>query len=255
MRITYLPSNVGAAGPATYLTTYLVNETLAIDAGCLGFWGTPTDQARVTDIVLTHSHVDHIASLPIFLLNVYRPGKSPVRVHASAPVLESLEKYYLTDSTWLSLDFMRRCDPPMIETFEIESGRAFRVGGLAVLPISVDHTVPTLGVLLQDQTGSVAITSDTGPTDAFWREAAKCPDLRAVFIEASFPDSLEALALESGHLTPKLVAGELAKLGRSVWSIAMHVKPAYYERVVADLARLGQDNIEVVEPGRMYTFD
>lgn len=255
MRIIYLPSSVGASGPACYLTTYLVNETLAIDAGCLGFWGTLTDQARVTDIVLTHSHLDHIASLPIFLLNVYHPDKPPVRVYAGSHVLAALERYYLTDATWMALANMRQANPPMIETIEIEEGKPFVVGEVTILPVSVCHAVPTLGIILQSPSGSVAITSDTGPTELFWRQAAELSDLRALFIEASFPDSMESTALETGHLTPRLVARELDKLGQKVWTIAMHVKAAYYERVVADLGRLGRDNLEVVDPGRLYTFD
>ena len=54
MRIQYLPSTVGDAPPSMYLTTYLVNEELAIDAGVLGYWRTTEEQARVTDVVITH---------------------------------------------------------------------------------------------------------------------------------------------------------------------------------------------------------
>lgn len=254
MRITYLPSSVGECTPATYLTTYIVDESLAIDAGCLGFWSTPSQQAKITDIVLTHSHVDHIASLPIFLLNVYRPDKKSVRVYASAPVLESLHRHYMTDATWLPLEFMQKLTPPMVELIPIQSGQEFQIGAMTILPIEVSHTVPTLGLILRDQVGSVAVTSDTGPTEAFWKAAALVADLKAVFIEASFPSDLESIAVQSGHLTPALLAAELDKLGRRVPAIAMHIKPAYYDRVAAEIAGLNTHEVEVVVPGKPYIF-
>lgn len=252
MRIAYLPSSVAPAEPATSLTTYIVNETTAIDAGCLGLWASPDAQAAVTDVVLTHSHLDHVASLPIFLDNVYRRRQTGVRVYGSAAVLESLAKNYLTDAAWMPLDRMRALDPPMIELVRIEPGRAFSVGGLEILPVEVNHTVPTVGLVLQDDSGAVAITSDTGPTEEFWRAAAAYPDLRAVFVESSFPDSMTALARRSGHLTPTMVAGELDKLSREVRTIAMHVKPGCYERVAEDLTSLGLPQLEVAAPGRRY---
>ena len=254
MRIAYLPSSVAPAEPATWLTTYIVNETTAVDAGCLGLWGAPDAQAAITDVVLTHSHLDHVASLPIFLDNVYRRRQAGVRVYGAAAVLESLAKNYLTDATWMPLDRMLALDPPMIELVRIEPGRAFSVGGLEILPVEVSHTVPTVGLVLQDDSGSVAITSDTGPTEEFWRAVAGRRDLLAVFIETSFPDAMAALARRSGHLTPALAAEELKKLRREVRTIAMHVKPGYYERVAEDIRSLELPQLEAAEPGRRYDF-
>src|SRR5262245_8376441 len=69
MKAMLLPSAL-AAGPHQYLTTFLVNGTVAIDAGSLGLYGSPQDQSRVRHVFLTHAHMDHVASLPIFLENV-----------------------------------------------------------------------------------------------------------------------------------------------------------------------------------------
>jgi len=77
VRVTLAPSSVSSTEEAPclqFLSSYLINDTLAIDAGCLGLFRTPLEQARIKHILISHTHMDHIASLPIFLENVYESG-------------------------------------------------------------------------------------------------------------------------------------------------------------------------------------
>ena len=68
MKITLLPSDLTeSAPPCQFLTTYLINDVVAIDAGSLGFYGGPKQQSAIQHVIITHSHIDHVASLPIFL--------------------------------------------------------------------------------------------------------------------------------------------------------------------------------------------
>src|SRR5262249_60426609 len=80
-----------------FLSTYLVGESVAVDAGCLGLHGSPADQVKVKHLFLTHSHIDHLASLPVFLENVYRPGVPCVTVYGNEAVLDSLRRDFFTD--------------------------------------------------------------------------------------------------------------------------------------------------------------
>ena len=43
-----------------YLTTFLVNGTVAIDAGSLGFFAPPAEPANVEYVFVRHSHADRI---------------------------------------------------------------------------------------------------------------------------------------------------------------------------------------------------
>ena len=70
-----------------YLTTFVVNDVLAIDAGCLGLYGEPDDQARIEHVFLTHSHADHVGTLPIFIENVFAGRDHPVAVHGHADTI------------------------------------------------------------------------------------------------------------------------------------------------------------------------
>src|SRR5437764_600685 len=102
MKLTLLPSALGAAGApaAQYLSSALVNDTIALDAGCLGFHGTPDDQARVRHVLLTHSHLDHVASLPIFLENGHEGRGDGVNIYASAATLDALRRHFFNDQIW-----------------------------------------------------------------------------------------------------------------------------------------------------------
>src|SRR6202022_3620794 len=98
--------------------------------------------------------------------------------------------------------------------------------GLKIRAIPVQHPVYSVGYILESRTGAVAFSGDTGPTDELWRAINATPNLRAVFLELSFPPSMQWLADLSGHLTPKTVISELQKLDRRGAKIYLyHPKP------------------------------
>lgn len=84
--------------------------------------------------------------------------------------------------------------------------------------------------------------------------AADLPNLKAVFMEASFPDAMSDLARVSAHLTLKLFAAEAAKLPAGVQLIAVHIKPRYRVQTLAELAALKLPNLAIGTGGRVYEF-
>jgi len=83
----------------------------------------------------------------------------------------------------------------------------------------------------------------------------RAPRIDALFIEASFPNSMRQLAEASKHLTPEMLSAELGKLSHNGLDIlAVHIKPAYRETVVMELTALGIDNLSVMETGRVYEW-
>jgi ribonuclease BN (tRNA processing enzyme) len=128
------------------------------------------------------------------------------------------------------------------------------VSGMRFTPIDVDHVVPTLGFLVESEGTTVAIPSDTGPTGSFWRAAGAAANLGGVFLEASFPNAMSALAVSSKHLTPEMFAVEIRKLPTQVPTVAVHIKPRTYEQVVTELHALKLPNLVIGAPGETYVF-
>lgn len=257
IEVVLVPSAVapGEEARGSFLTTYLVNRSLAIDAGGLGLIGDLAVQAAVTDVFLTHSHMDHIATLPLFLDAVF--DGPPVTIHAGAATIESLRGDVFNDRVWPDFLSARIGGRPLARLNVLEPLRPVVVesAGLTVTPVPVDHAVPTLGLLLEAPDGTaVAVPSDTGPTDEFWRQARARPGLGGVFLECSFPDALGIVAQRSKHLTPALFAAELRKLGRTVPTIVVHRKPRHQDEVARELAALGLPGVALGEPSRVYRF-
>jgi ribonuclease BN (tRNA processing enzyme) len=109
--------------------------------------------------------------------------------------------------------------------------------------------------VLSDGAGAIAISGDTGPTHAFWRAVNASGDLRALFVETSFPNRLQGLADASGHLTPRTLAGELAKLTRNGFPILLyHLKPAFAAELRRELASMKLDHVRVLARGDEFHF-
>ncbi len=262
MQIELLPSNVGAgpgAGPrsrsaAQFLVSYLINESVVIDAGSIGLLADLERQRQVRHVFITHEHIDHIASLPILLENVYEPGPGCVELLGAADVLSFLHRDIFNGRVWPDFFDLSTASDPFLKATPLAAGEALEREGLTITPLPVEHCVDTLGLVVDDGEAAVAFPSDTGPTDAFWRHLAALPRLDAVFLEVSFPDSHRDLAAHTGHHCPTTFAAEVAKLSRPVRWIVVHRKARFADAIAAELAALSLPGVELVEPGRAYTF-
>ena len=115
--------------------------------------------------------------------------------------------------------------------------------------------MPTVGLLISDGTATVAFSSDTAETEEFWKLVNRADRLDALFIEASFPNSMRKLAEASKHLTPEMLHSELAKLSHNGMDIlAVHLKPAYRDAVAQELSEIGIENLTVMETGTVYEW-
>jgi ribonuclease BN (tRNA processing enzyme) len=256
MRARLLPSALGSSQPVgcQYLTTFLVNDTVAIDAGSLGFYLTPAEQARVRHVFISHSHLDHTGSLPMFIDNIYDRRGEPVTVHASADVLDQVQEHLLNEAMWVDYDRLAQKLPPFWNRAVLSPGHTVHLESLRITPVPVNHVVPTIGFIIEDEHSAIIITSDTGPTEEIWRRANALPNLRAVFLEASFPNAFAQVAESAKHLTPALFRQEVAKLARPTRVLAVHLKAQFVRQVTQELAALGLANLEIAEAGRVYVF-
>jgi ribonuclease BN (tRNA processing enzyme) len=121
-------------------------------------------------------------------------------------------------------------------------------------PVRVDHVVATFAYIVNDGESAVILGGDSGPTKRLWELAHKTADLRAVFLEACFPNSLTGLAEVSRHLTAEMFGREVAKMPTGVKVVAIHIKVRYHEEVVRELQALQLPNVEIGECEKEYDF-
>ncbi len=256
MRITLLPSAFPPSLSEThqYLTSFRINDHVAIDAGALGLFGGHAEQSRIRHVFITHSHADHVAGLPVFLDTAYRGTPECVVVYGNQSVLDSLRTDLFNGRVWPDYEHLAPNGCPFVRLCLLQPGRPVEVEGLRLTPVPVDHTVPTFGFLIEDGAGAVVFSSDTGPTSELWERARRLAHLKAVFLELSFPDALASVAETSRHLTPSLFVEEMRKLPMEVRWFAVHVKPRFREAILSDLAARPIPGLELMAAGRDYEF-
>ena len=258
MRIQLLPSTFDAQGVATLeqrLTCFLIDDCVAIDAGSIAIALTNEQRSKVRDIIVTHPHLDHIASLPIFIDDLYPTLKEPMRVHATQEVIELLERDVFNWNVYPRFSDLRNDYGPVMEYIPIPVGKSFKVAHLEVVAMPVNHIVPTVGLVVSDGRTSVAFSSDTAETDEFWKILNERKGLDALLIEASFPDRMAKLAEVSRHFTPASLDRDLKKLTHNGIDImAVHLKPSYRDEIVEELRALNIPKLKVMEPGKVYEW-
>lgn len=258
MKVQLLPSTFDSDGRATLdqrLTCYLIDDCVAIDAGSIAIALTAEQRTKVRDIIVTHPHMDHIASLPIFIDDLYPTLKQPVRVHATAEVVALLERDVFNWNVYPRFSELKNDFGPVMEYVPIPEGKEFKVAHLTMSALPVNHIVPTVGLIVSDGKSTVAFSSDTAETDQFWQAINNSKRIDALLIEASFPNSMAKLAHVSRHFTPASLGKELRKLTHNGLDIlAVHLKPAYRQTIIEELKELNIPSLKVMEPGKTYSW-
>jgi ribonuclease BN (tRNA processing enzyme) len=258
VRIQLLPSTFDAQGVANLeqrLTCFLIDDCVAVDAGSIAIALTNEQRSKVKDIIVTHPHMDHVASLPIFIDDLYPSLQEPMRVYATEEVIQLLERDVFNWNVYPRFSDLKNDYGPVMQYVPIPIGKPFRVAHLNVVAVPVNHIVPTVGLVVSDGRTSVAFSSDTAETEEFWKILNEMKDLDALMIEASFPNRMSKLAEVSRHFTPASLGQELTKLTHNGMDImAVHLKPTYRDEIVAQLNALNIPKLSVMEPGRVYEW-
>jgi cAMP phosphodiesterase len=253
--VTLLPSAFGSPLPGPqFLSSYLVGDSVVIDGGSIGLQADLALQRRVRHVFLTHAHLDHIASLPFLVENVYSPGPDCVELLGSPSVLAALRQSLFSGSVWPDFFALSTPHDRFLTAMPLEPLVTVTRAGLLVTPVPVTHGTDTMAMVVDDGTTCVAFAADTGPTNLLWDHLATRTNLRAVFLECSFPRELAAFATRCGHLSPDTFAAEVARLPAGVRTMVVHRKAAHAGVIAAELAASGIPGVEMVTPGEPSTF-
>lgn len=255
MKFRILPSSLTDPYHYQPLTSYLLNSSVAVDAGALGIGLSISEQRRVTDIIVTHAHLDHIATLPTFLDNMFSHARQPIRVHGTEYTISVLQQHIFNDHVWPDFSRLHNQYGPVMQYCHLPLEQQVQVGDLGIMAVEVNHPVPTTGVIVEAARGGWVITSDTYHTEKLWHWANRLPSLRAVFADVSFPNRLDRLAEVSGHLTPLALAQEITKLDRPTEVFAVHLKTNHQSEILTEVAALSLPRVRVARIGRDYIWD
>jgi cAMP phosphodiesterase len=259
VKIQLLPStfdDAGNASPEQRLTCYVIDDRVAVDAGSLALSVSETQRQTVRDIIVTHPHMDHIATLPIFIDDLFGELTEPIRIHATQEVIDTLEKDIFNWTVYPRFSELSNARSRVMEYVPFRVGEEIRVAHLRVISVNVNHIVPTVGLIATDGETTLALSSDTAETVEFWQLVNRTPRVDALLIEASFPNSMAQLAEVSRHFTPESLQRELGKMKKHKEAdiLTVHIKPTYREQVVEELKALKIPKLNIMEAGRTYEW-
>lgn len=258
MKVRLLPSSFesdGSASAAQHYACLVVNGCVAFDAGSLASGVTNEERSSIRDVVLTHSHLDHIAGLPLFIDDLFPILTGPVRVHATREVIESLEEHIFNWEIYPRFSELKNGYGNVIQYCEISAGTEFDLCDLKVCAIPVNHKVPSNGFLIRYGESCIALSGDTAEMNEFWEAINEVGRLDALLIECALPNEFEELSSISHHLTPNKLKDEVRKLTAQTDAIyVINIKPAYRNAIVSQVADIADERLRIFEVGREYKF-
>ncbi len=226
----------------------LLDRRILFDAGSLTRVLGLKDQLHLTDIFVTHAHLDHITAIPFLAENLaFASRKSSIRILSIPPVLRAIKRHILNGTIWPNFTAIPHPRLPVLNLIELKMGHPIRMGGYSITPYKVNHSVPAVGYLVADRRErSFFYTGDTGPSDDLWGRIGE-RFLHCLIIEVSFPNRMEAIAIQTGHLTPRLLKRELSKVKRAPKKILVtHLKPKYAQVIQKELQELRIKNLKLL---------
>lgn len=229
----------GAIAQGCRTTSFLIDGRVLIDAGT-GVGDLTLDEMQVIDdVFLTHSHLDHIAALPLMLDAVASRRTGPMRLHALPETIDALQQHIFNGVIWP--DFSRLPTPaaPLLSYEPLHVGQCLQVAGTYLEVLPAHHTVPAVGYAVKGPSGWWVFSGDTGGACGdFWDRVNKLP-LAALVIETAFSDRESTLARQAQHLSPTTLAQELAHLsvGSCCPIYITHTKPSETELIMQECRR------------------
>ena len=234
--------------PGYKTTAFIINKAIALDAGSLTSSLELHEQLMLDAILLTHSHLDHIKDLGFLGDNIIGRKGSPVSIIGGKRTLTALADHYFNNSLWPDFTRIPTEDNPVYVYREIENKKEFELFGLTFLPVQVPHPVYTLSYFIRDHKSTILHVSDTGETEEVWTLADEEPNLKAIFLETSFPNEMKGLAQASRHLTPEMMGEELKKMKRRKRKVDVyiyHMKPIYEKKLREEISRIEVEGFEI----------
>jgi len=236
MKLRVLGCSGGIGGRHLRTTSFLLDTDVLLDAGSGVGDLTLAELTQIDHVFVTHSHLDHICSIPFLLDTVGQMRDEPLTVWGIPATLEILQNHIFNWSIWPDFTQIPSAAAPFLRYRPIHLGETVDVGGGRKLtPLPANHVVPAVGYRIDSGAASAVFTGDTTTNDPLWKIVNKIVNLRYLIIETAFCNRERQLAIVSKHLCPSMLAEELAKLERSCDIFISHLKPGEIELTMEEI--------------------
>lgn len=255
MKVRVLGCSGGIGGRDLRTTSLLVDRDILIDCGTGVGDLTLDEMVRVDHLFLTHSHLDHIACLPLLIDVVCDLRDRPLIVHANAATIEVLRNHIFNWAVWPDFSEIPSVESSYLRFEPLQTGSMLDIGGRRIVALPANHTVPAVGYQLDSGNASLAFTGDTGPCPELWTAINAIGNLSHLIVETAFSNSESERAAVSKHLCPDTLAAELLQLTRPAEIHITHLKPGQSEATMREIEqRIGVRKPCMLRVGQVIEF-
>jgi len=255
MRLRVLGCSGGIGGRHLRTTSFLVDNDVLIDAGSGVGDLSLAELTQIDHVFVTHSHLDHVTSIPFLVDTVGGMRDRPLTVYATGPTIVILKNHLFNWAIWPDFSEIPTPEAPFLRYEEVELGRAVTITGRRFTALPAIHAVPAVGYHLDSGRGSLVFSGDTGPNDELWKIVNKISNLKVLIIETAFSNKERYLAEVSRHLCPSMLAEELAKFERRAEIWITHLKPGEIELIMEEIeASVGGLRPRMLQNDQVFEF-
>lgn len=193
------------------------------------------DAGRISDLIITHAHIDHIGGLPSLIESFRIAGRTtPLHIYGIPQVLQTSRALLEAFHFELTLDHW----PFPIAFHEWEAGQTHVVGDFIVTTMTTEHSIPSIGLRVainNNANGPIfGYTSDTSTTPTL---APIAQDTAFFVAEATYLRGMEDSARQARHMTA-YQAAEIAANNHTNTLGLVHLSATHIdERIVVREAR------------------
>lgn len=226
----------GGIGLGHRTTSLLLDDSVLIDCGTgLGDLSLE-EMSKLQHVFITHSHLDHIALLPMLLDTAYEKlVDHPLTLHCKKETYEVLSKNIFNWDVWPNFFELPNAQTPVIVYESMHSGDCIEFGDKTIKMVDVNHTVPAAAYIINNGSGSIAFTGDTFINDTFWHALNEELRMDMVIIECGFTNEEENIGRDAKHYFPKALAEDLKKLNHRPDLYITHLQPGREDQIIKQL--------------------
>jgi len=214
-------------------TSYMVDDDILIDAGT-GVCNLSLDEMRgIKHIFITHSHLDHISSIPLLADTLFDDLVGhPIVIHALPETTKALQDHIFNWVIWPNFTELPHKTNAVLKLEAMDAGTIIEISGRRIEMIGVNHTVPGVGYCIESEGKVFAFSGDTTSNENFWASLNKRESLDLLFVESAYADKDIEMAKMAFHYCPQLLAKDLAKLNHKTRVCVSHLKPGSEQEII-----------------------
>ncbi|VAW93459.1 CAMP phosphodiesterases class-II:Metallo-beta-lactamase superfamily [hydrothermal vent metagenome] len=224
----------GGVGVDLRTTTLLIDQDILIDAGTGVGDLSMEEMLKIRHIFVTHSHLDHIACIPLLVDTLFDQLETPITIHAQTATLNALKDHIFNNVIWPDFSKLPNKENAVMRYSPMLPGEILNIGDRHLEMINVNHIVPGVGYRVENAIGVFAFSGDTTTNDTLWETLNQRDKLDVLIVETAFANADIDLCRRAGHYCADLLAADLAKLKHQPAVYISHNKPGAEKLIMAE---------------------